>query len=112
LKPDKKQYYEELERTHPLRDTRISRHAIEQFHSRGASDQGGIEKLERRLLRNLMQSQEIFKKDATQSLLNNNAVPARYYLKASWVYVVVDGTLTTCYRPKLRHYIKADGGNF
>jgi hypothetical protein len=112
VKPDREEYFADLEKSHPLRHTRVSLHAIEQFHHRGASDKGGNKKLEQRLLRNLMQGQEIFKKDATTSLLNNGSVPARYFLKSGWVYVLVQKTLTTCYRPKLKNYLKNDGSCF
>lgn len=50
-------------------------------------------------------AKEIYKRDATASLLNNSSKEARYFLRSTWVLVVVDGVLATCYQPKFRDFI-------
>lgn len=82
---------------------RASRHAIEQFVSRSGSQQK-IEKIGPKLERMVENGREVFKQDATMSLLNNGCKEARYFYRNSWVLVVVDGVITTCYQPKLREF--------
>lgn len=82
---------------------KASRHAIEQFIARSSSEKSP-EKIGPKLERMVERGREVFKKDATMSLLNNGCREARYFLRSSWVLVVVDGVITTCYQPKLSEF--------
>lgn len=82
---------------------RVSQHAIDRFISRSGTSRQ-LEKVEFKLERMLARSKEVYKKNATLSLLNNRGKEARYFLCANWILVVVDGVMTTCYQPNLKDF--------
>lgn len=84
-------------------NVRASQHAIDQFILRSGT-QRGREKIGPKLEKMLSRSREVFKKNATISLLNNNGKEARYFHRASWVLVVVDGVITTVYQPSMKDF--------
>lgn len=99
-------------KVHPLRDVHITKHALEQFVSRGAKARTE-QVLIARIRKNIMRAQEVFKRDATVSLLNNNGKEAKYYLWSCFIYVLTDNSVVTCIKnPKMRHFVKADGSSF
>lgn len=92
-------------------DLRVSQHAVVQFLARAGST-NTPERARERLERMVARGQEIYKKDATISLLNNGCVEARYILRRSWVLVVVKDVVVSCYQPRLREFIvPPDGAN-
>lgn len=93
----------------PLEATglRVSQHAVVQFLARAGST-NTPERARERLERMVARGQEIYKKDATISLLNHGCVEARYILRRSWVLVVVNDVVVTCYQPRLRNFLVPD----
>lgn len=78
----------------------ITQHAVEQFIKRSGSKRKP-ESIPKKLQHMHSRAREIIRTDATLSILNNGCVEAKYYLYKSWIMVVVDGKMTTCYlQPK------------
>lgn len=89
----------------------ISQHAKEQFAARGAkfSDDAHAEV---RLRRNLFRAQEVLRRNNFKILLKYGVKPTRYFMWRGWIYVLVEGTLTTCYQGQLKNFTRIDGTSF
>lgn len=81
----------------------VTEHAVDQFIARSGTKQSR-EKIYRKLKLMYGKANEVRKKDATMSLLNNNIKPARYFERMGWILVVVDEKITTCYKAKLANF--------
>ncbi|RME23490.1 MAG: hypothetical protein D6800_09790 [Candidatus Zixiibacteriota bacterium] len=80
-----------------------TQHAIEQFIARSGSKRSP-DQVAAKLKRMLTVAQEVRKKDATLTLLNNGCANARYFRCKTWVLVVVDDRIVTCYQPRMKEF--------